>query len=190
MDSSLIAAFCAAGVAGVTSIINIIVSVTNAQKNNNIQVIVETRIAYMQQLRNANATFSGLADPDVIHSLKKIDNGLFVYPRELGSSAGLLRTLLKPFYSFESRLIGLIDAIEHDSLILFEKGTDNALTEKIKNNLVVYMKLFAQYDWAYWQYIMKQVDGKCKNSNLDFDAIYKETEQNIAKCYKNNYKWM
>jgi|GEM_PF-6919687 len=188
MDFSVIAAFTAAGMAGATSIMSLIVSHSNAKKNSIIRVIVETRIKYLQQLRDANAKFIGVANPEVIYSVQKINTALFVYPKELAESVGLLITLLKPFYQYEKRLVELINVIERNCLTMFMGEADDVIAEKIKKDLAIYMKLFAQYDWAYWQYIMKQADGKCINSNVDFDNVYKETQKEISKRY--DYEWI
>ena len=187
MDSSVNAAFIAAGFAVITCIINIIVSAVNSKKDNNLKIIVETRIKYMQSIREANAIFIGIANPDVIQYCSKTNTGLFFYPKELAEAAGVLKTLLKLFYPIENRLIKLICSIEDNCLWLFGNDATNELTEAIKSDLAKYTKLFAQYDWVYWQYIIQQADGNFKNSHKDFDETYEETRLNITKSY--GYIW-
>jgi hypothetical protein len=188
MDSAVIAAFIAAGFAVVTSVVNIVVSSVNAKKSCNIQVIVETRIAYMQKLREANATFIGIANPDIILQSTQLNDSFFVYHKEMAESVGVLKTLLKPFYPVENRLIKMIDSIEKNCLSLFKNEKDSILSDKIENEIAIYTNLFSQYDWVLWQFIMKQADGKFRNSNMDFDDVYEETKKGIIKNYK--YEWI
>jgi hypothetical protein len=187
MDSGIIAAI-AAAFAVLTSVINIVVSTIYANKSSNIKVVVETRINYMQELRSANAIFLGMANPNVILKCEKINNESFVYLKNIVKSAGILKTLLKPFYPIENRMIKLINSIENNCITLLHNEINNNLAENIKNELNEYTKLFSQYDWVYWQYIIKQADGNFRNSDIDFDNIYEK-----YKCiYRNeyNYDWI
>jgi len=186
MDSGIIAAFVASGFAVLTSIINIIVSSINAKKNSNIEIIVKTRIIYLQELRHVNAKFISMANLNFISNNTK-KNELFII-KDFLESVSKLKTLLKPFYPIEKRLIELIDSIENDTIVLFNGGVDNNLIVKLKNDIMIYTKLFNQYDWVYWQYIIKQADGRFKNSNSDFDEIYEENKLKYMKEY--NYEWM
>jgi len=188
MDSAVIAAVIVAGLAGATSLINIILSVINARQSGNIRVIVETRIEYMQMLRKANAVFIGLAKPNVVLQFSKLNNGLYIYPKELVEATGTLKTLLKPFYPVEIRLLTMINSIENNCLALFANDSIIQSDDNITNELETYIKLFTQYDWVLWQFIMKQADGKYKNSNIDFDEVYGETQRNITNTY--GYKWI
>jgi len=185
MNSELIPAFIASGFAVFTSIINIVVSTINAQKNSNIRVIVETRINYMQKLRSANAVFIGLANPNLI--IKCLNNNELIFNKEFAESIGMLKTLLKPFYPIERRMVELINTIENN-IILLNNEKDKNLLENIKTDVVTYIKLFNQYDWVYWQYIMRQADGKYRNSNIDFDNMYEETKIKYIKEY--DYDWI
>jgi hypothetical protein len=186
MDSGIIAAFVASGFAVLTSIINIIVSSINAKKDSNIKVIVKTRIIYLQKLRNVNAKFISMANLNLISNNTK-KNELFII-KDFLESVSKLKTLLKPFYPIEKRLIELIDSIENNTIMLFNGDVDNDLIVKLKNDIMIYTKLFNQYDWVYWQYIIKQADGRFKNSNSDFDEIYEENKLKYVKEY--NYEWM
>jgi hypothetical protein len=188
MDSAVIAALIAAGLAVVTCIVNLIVSSMNSKKNSNLKIIVKTRLKYMQSLRNANSIFIGISNPDITLYCIKCNKNKYFYPKELAEAAGILKTLLKPFYPIENRLLGMINSIENNCLNLFLNGETNGLIEKIKTELKLYIKLFTQYDWAFWQYIIKQADGKDKNSDKDFDEIYEDTRKNIISLY--NYDWI
>ena len=185
MDSGIIAAFIVAGFAVLTSIVNIITSRINAKKNSNISFIVETRIKYMQKLRSANAIFIGMANPNVVENC--IKNKTFSLITDFVESAGMLKTLLKPFYPLEKRMIELINSIENNCIKMLNNGIDNNLVEKNNNDLRLYSGLFNQYDWVYWQYIMSQADGRYKNSNTDFDNLYKDLGTKYKKEY--NYDW-
>jgi len=186
MDSGILAAFIIAGFAVITSVINILTSRVNAKKNSNISFIVDTRINYMQKLRNANAIFIGIANPNVI--LNCIKNNSLTLLKDFVESAGILKTLLKPFYPIEKRMIDLINSIENNSIKMFNDGIDNNIFEKNNIDLTLYIKLFNQYDWSYWQFIMSQADGQYKNSNNDFDKLYKELGIKYKKDY--NYDWI
>jgi hypothetical protein len=193
MDSAVKIAFITAGVAFITCIMNMIVIFINSKKSGNLKIIVETRIKYMQSLREANAIFIGCSNPDVILQCAKIINGMYVYPKELAEAAGLLKTLLKPFYRIENKLIEKINSIEQKCLDLYINGATYNLIETIKTERADYIKLFAQYDWAYWQFIMKQADSKYKYSSQSFDDVYEETRRDIvdyAKVEKFVYDWI
>jgi len=180
-------AIVAAVIALVTALVNAIMYLNSSKKSAVLKVIVETRIGYLQSLRNANATFIGIANPDVVLHCAKIASTEYIYPKDLADAVGSLKTLLKPFYPIERELIEKIDSIESGCLDLFMKGEARGSTESLRNELATYTKMFAQYDWAYWQYIIKQADGKFKNSNVDFDEVYKETGRCIAETY--DYDW-
>jgi len=186
MDSGILAAFIIAGFAVITSVINILTSRINAKKNSNISFIVDTRINYMQKLRNANAIFIGIANPNII--LNCINNNSLNLLKDFIKSAGILKTLLKPFYPIEKKMIDLINSIENNSIKMLNNGIDNNIIEKNYNDLILYIKLFNQYDWVYWQFIMSQADGKYKNSNSDFDKLYNELGIRYKKEY--NYDWI
>jgi succinate dehydrogenase flavin-adding protein (antitoxin of CptAB toxin-antitoxin module) len=117
---------------------------------------------------------------------------VYVYPKELAESAGILKTLLKPFYRIESRLIEKINSVEEKCLNLYINGATDRLTEIIKSERSEYIKLFAQYDWAYWQFIMKQADSRYKYSSKSFDDIYRETYKDIISVNdeKFAYNWI
>ncbi len=186
MDSGVIAAFVVAGFAVLTSIINIIVNSINAKKDSNIRVIVKTRIIYLQELRSVNAKFIGMAGISRISIYAKNNDSLFI--RDFLESVSKLKTLFKPFYPIEKRLIDSIDSIENDVITLFNGEMNSGLTEKLKDDIKTYTKLFNQYDWVYWQYIIKQADGRFKNSNSDFDKIYEENKLKYKEEY--NYDWI
>jgi bifunctional ADP-heptose synthase (sugar kinase/adenylyltransferase) len=186
MDSGIIAAFVASGFAVLTSIINIVVSSINAKKDSNIEVIVKTRIIYLQELRYVNAKFISMVNLNLISNNTK-KKELFII-KDFLESVSKLKTLLKPFYPIEKRMIELTDSIENDTITLFNCDVDNDLIVKLKNDIMIYTKLFNQYDWVYWQYIIKQADGRFKNSNSDFDEIYEENKLKYMKEY--NYEWI
>jgi len=170
MDYGVIAAIVTAAAA----LFAIIVSWSNSKKGSILKVVVESRVEYMQSLRSANATFIGLADPDVILQSMKTVSLVPAYPKDLAVAAGSLKTLLKPFYKIEQQLIKMINSIEKRCFALFAEDGSVDIT-KLKQSLELYTQLFAQYDWAYWQYVMKQADGKLRNSDEHFDKTYEET---------------
>jgi hypothetical protein len=188
MDTGIIAAFIASGFAVFTSIINIIVSTVNVRRSSNIHVIVETRISYMEKLRNANAVFIGITNPKLILRFGKTNKEFYQYIKDIVESAGILKTLLKSFYPIEFRMVKLINSIEKDCIELIDNETNNDIIEKINNELKEYILLFNQYDWVYWQYIIKQADGKLRDSNIDFDKIYEESKNKYKNEY--NYDWI
>ena len=188
MDTGIIAAFIAAGFAVLTSIINIIVSTINVRKSSNIRVIVETRINYMEKLRNANAVFIGITNPKFILKCGKINKESYLYIKDIVESAGVLKTLLKTFYPIEIRMVKLINSIENNCIELIDNEKNKDIIENINNELNEYSKLFNQYDWVYWQYIIKQADGKFKDSNIDFDTVYEESKNKYKNEY--NYDWI
>ena len=157
----------------------------HAKKNSNIRFIVETRINYMQKLRSANAIFISLANPSL--KLNCNNEKTLILLKDFIESAGILKTLLKPFYPIEKRLVELIYSIENNIILMFNNKSENNLSENILNDLSLYTKLFNQYDWVYWQYIMSQADGQYKNSDNDFDKLYSDIQIKYKNIY--NYDW-
>jgi hypothetical protein len=152
--------------------------------------VTSGRIKYLDEIRKANGFLLGLIDRDTIKFLaktQKTDKCCESYLVSLNTEVGKLKTYFKPFYPIEQAIISALDALVEQCTAQF-LSPEQELGTELNTAAKRYNTLYAQYDWAYWQYIQKQADGKFLNSSVQFDKVYGELAKEMKKDY--DYTWL
>lgn len=162
---SIISALAAIG----TAVLSAVFTFIKSKRENILTIVTKGRIKYLEVIRDANAR---------LLRYSHIDN---CNKDELLAAAAILKTYLKPFYSIESKLLEALDSL-----------TDACIAGNGENIDIIkrrYIKLYSQYDWAYWHYIQAQASGKYKNSNSDFNFEHQKLQNEIESDNTFQYDW-
>jgi len=183
MEIAVIIAIITSSLTAILSIASILIGVVERKKQNRISVIAGTRLKYLEQIRKANAEFSGRTDPMEIRCCSSLKNQN--YPVDLCVAMARLKSYLKPFYILEAKVLEKAEILTKVCLEQYS-NLDIDLTEKIDKLRESYDKLFAQYDWSFWEFIKLQYDGKNLDNSLNFNAVYENTKKSIDN---SSYIW-
>ncbi|MDR3217185.1 MAG: hypothetical protein LBT55_07280 [Clostridiaceae bacterium] len=196
MEATIIAVIISSAVTvvinGVSLFLSAKKSITDSRKTAERTIVTSGRTKYLDAIREANTAFRGLAAYNSVRFSVNAPQEEFQYIPAMYTALAKLKTYLKPFYKIDARLRAQADSLASlcAEQFFIPPNDGVSLKNEIEAAADSYDKLYAQYDWAYWQYIQSQVDGVHKNSNEDYDGEYGKLQAEVyLTAGETGYSW-